>query len=76
MNTSRKHLSGKIPKIPIHSWYKNSIKPKKDEGFEGVYTVNFIAGPFDNKQDEELFYSLGGKWQIFISLNIKFKKGF
>jgi hypothetical protein len=29
----RKHFSGKAGKIPIHSWFKNMVKPTTAEGF-------------------------------------------
>lgn len=42
--------------IPIHTFFKNVEKPETSEGFSEVKTVKFIAGPFDNKDDEETFF--------------------
>ena len=51
INTHRAHLSGKIPDIPIHSFFKNHVKPSKDEGFTEVRDIDFKKGPFENSDD-------------------------
>lgn len=56
-NSHRKHLSGRVGSIPIHSFFKNCEKPEKSEGFSEVKCVRFVAGPFENKDDEETFFS-------------------
>lgn len=57
LNIHRSHLSDRVGSIPIHTWYKNCQKPDKKEGFAEVIEVEFIAGPFNNKNDEEIFFS-------------------
>lgn len=57
INVHRKHHSKKVGKIPIHSFFKHMELPTVAEGFDSVSVVNFIAGPFQNKLDEETFLS-------------------
>jgi len=56
-NVHRDHESGNVGKMPIHKWFKDLQEPTKDEGFSSVEKVNLIAGPFKNKDDEEMFFS-------------------
>jgi bifunctional polynucleotide phosphatase/kinase len=58
VNTHRKHLSKKIAAVPIHSFFKNHVKPTLKEGFEEIKVVNFVPGPFENEEDEKAYYSL------------------
>eukprot|EP00347_Sterkiella_histriomuscorum_P006646 403351974 len=58
INAHREHLSGKVPAIPIHSFFKNSEKPTMAEGFSEIKTIKFQAGPFDNDEDKKTYYSL------------------
>jgi len=58
-NTYHQHLSKHTGRIPIFSFFKkNSIPPTTAEGFTEVREVEFIAGPFDNDNDEKAFNSL------------------
>jgi bifunctional polynucleotide phosphatase/kinase len=56
-NIHRDHESDNVPKVIIHTFYKNFEAPTIDEGYKSVETVELIAGPFKNKDDEELFFS-------------------
>ncbi|KAL4456188.1 hypothetical protein ABPG74_014149 [Tetrahymena malaccensis] len=56
-NKNRTHFSKRVGKIPIHKFFKDYQAPTEDEGFDQIGTVNFIAGPFNNKADEESFFS-------------------
>jgi hypothetical protein len=40
----------------IHSWFKRLEKPTEKEGFKEVITLSFVPGPFENDEDEEIFY--------------------
>jgi len=56
VNPLRDH-SSHVPDMIIHAWFKKLEKPDKSEGFESVETVEFVAGPFKSKEEEEIFYS-------------------
>ncbi|CAK93378.1 unnamed protein product (macronuclear) [Paramecium tetraurelia] len=56
-NNFREHFSKKVGKMPINMIFSKVTPPTKDEGFSEVLTINFIAGPFKNKDDEDAFYS-------------------
>ena len=43
--------------MPIHTFFKKFVKPTTKEGFSEVKDIQLIAGPFDNKLDEEMFFS-------------------
>ena len=58
INKNRKHLSGYVNAIPIHAFYKNYEEPEKSEGFDDIVKVNFVPGPFENEEDEKIFYYL------------------
>ena len=58
INKNRKHLSGYVNAIPIHTFFKNYEEPKKEEGFDDIVNVNFVSGPFDNEEDKKIFYLL------------------
>ncbi|CDW76414.1 bifunctional polynucleotide phosphatase kinase-like [Stylonychia lemnae] len=58
VNSHRQHLSGKIPNIPIHSFFKNSEKPQEKEGYAEIKKIQFKAGPFENEEDKKCYYSL------------------
>lgn len=38
-NPHRAHHSGSVPKIPIHSFFKNSTMPDVKEGFSEIVTI-------------------------------------
>jgi bifunctional polynucleotide phosphatase/kinase len=57
MNLHRKHSSKRVGQIAIHTFYKKLEAPSKDEGFGEIETIELIAGPFDNKEDEQMFFS-------------------
>jgi len=57
-NIHRKHESKNVGKTTIHAFFKNSEPPTVNEGFKEVQKVNFVAGPFHNKGDEEMFYCM------------------
>jgi len=57
-NLHHLHLSSRVPKIPIHSFFKNSIKPTIKEGFSEVKVIEFKAGPFDNDDDKAAYFTL------------------
>ena len=59
-NDQRKHLSGKAGSIPIHTFFKYKQAPGKDEGFEEVNKVNFIA-KFESEADKEFYRKFGKK---------------
>jgi bifunctional polynucleotide phosphatase/kinase len=58
INKNRKHLSGYVNAIPIHTFFKNYEEPNKTEGFNEIVKVNFIPGPFENEEDKKIFYYL------------------
>jgi bifunctional polynucleotide phosphatase/kinase len=58
-NEHREHLSGKVPDIPIHSFFKNHVKPDaKKEDFDEVRVIDFKAGPFESEEDKDTYYQL------------------
>jgi len=56
INKFRTNYSKGVADVIIHTWYKNLEEPKINEGFDKVCQINFFPGPFENEQDEELFY--------------------
>ena len=36
VNEYRKHMSGVVPEVAIHTWWKRMEQPKKEEGFDDV----------------------------------------
>ena len=58
INKNRKHYSGYVNNIPIHTFFKNFEEPDTKEGFTEIVHVNFVPGPFENEQDKKLFYCL------------------
>lgn len=56
-NTARKHLSGKVPTIPIHSFFKNAEKPSMNEGYTEIKTIKFTP-KFESPEDEKAYKSL------------------
>ena len=58
INKSRKHFSGYVNAIPIHTFFKNYQEPEKSEGFDEIVDINFVPGPFDNEEDKKIFYYL------------------
>ena len=58
INKNRKHYSGHVNNIPIHTFYKNYQKPEISEGFNEIVDVNFVPGPFENEDDKKIFYYL------------------
>lgn len=57
LNTHRKHFSGKVGDVIIHTYYKKLQVPTTAEGFSEVKKISFIPGPFDNSNDEETYYN-------------------
>ena len=57
LNTHRKHLSGKVGDVIIHTFYKKLETPTLAEGFSEIKKITFIPGPFENKNDEETYYN-------------------
>lgn len=57
VNNHRAHLSGRVGSMPIHKFYKDFEKPSLSEGISEVKEVELVGGPFDNPEDERLFYS-------------------
>ena len=58
INKNRKHYSGHLNNIPIHTFFKNFEQPEIKEGFKEIVQVNFVPGPFENEKDKKLFYYL------------------
>ena len=54
VNTFRKHLSGSVPAIALHIFFKNLEVPTREEGFEAVIEVQFVL-KFENEQDRECY---------------------
>jgi len=57
VNHNRQHLSKRVGSMPIHMFFKKFVKPTQNEGFSDVKEIQLIAGPFENKQDENMFFS-------------------
>lgn len=57
VNTNRTHLSKRVGSMPIHTFYKNFQEPTTKEGFSEIKDVELVGGPFENSDDERLFYS-------------------
>lgn len=57
VNKFRKHSSKRVGRIPIHSFFKYHELANTKEGFSEVKTVNFAAGPFENADDEKIYFS-------------------
>lgn len=57
VNKHRNHLSSRVGSMPIHKFYKDFEEPNLREGFAEIKEVELIGGPFDNNDDEKLFYS-------------------
>lgn len=57
VNKHRNHLSGRVGSMPIHKFYKDFECPELNEGFEEIKEVELVGGPFDNEEDEKLFFS-------------------
>ena len=57
VNTHRKHISQRVGSIPIHKFYKDFELPSISEGISEIQEVELIGGPFDNPEDERIFYS-------------------
>lgn len=57
VNTYHEHLSKRVGSMPIHKFFKDYEVPKQVEGITEILSVNLIGGPFDNEEDERMFYS-------------------
>ena len=57
VNKHRNHLSGRVGSMPIHKFYKDFEEPNASEGISEVREVELVGGPFENSDDEKLFYS-------------------
>ena len=58
INKKRKHFSGYVNVIQIHTFFKNYEEPDKTGGFNEIVKVNFIPCPFENEEDKKIFYYL------------------
>ena len=56
INNQRKHLSDRVSSVVIHTWFKYIQEPKLSEGFKEIKIINHIAGPFENKKDEKMYF--------------------
>jgi bifunctional polynucleotide phosphatase/kinase len=57
VNKHRNHLSGRVGSMPIHKFYKDFQEPTPAEGISEIREVELVGGPFENPEDEKLFYS-------------------
>jgi len=56
INKFRTNYTKGVADVIIHTWFKNLDEPKVNEGFDEVHEILFVPGPFENEQDEEIFY--------------------
>ncbi len=56
-NPHRKHDSKPVTRLVITNWFKEYVEPSVEEGFDSVEKIKFVAGPFENQNDEEMFFS-------------------
>jgi len=56
-NQHREHHSESVAKVTVMTYFKNYEEPTLDEGFDSVEKIDFLAGPFVNKDDEDIFFS-------------------
>jgi bifunctional polynucleotide phosphatase/kinase len=56
INSHHKHFSKAVPKIPIHSYFKQLEEPKVSEGFNEIVEIDFVPDYFSNKQAEEMYF--------------------
>jgi len=57
INEGRKHLSKRVGKIPIATFFKKFEAPTKEEGFADIEEVCFVA-KFEGDKDKDTFNSL------------------
>lgn len=57
VNEFRSHITKRVGSMPIHKFFKDFERPRIDEGFIEVRDAEFIAGPFDNDDDRNMFFS-------------------
>lgn len=56
INNFRTKYTKSVADVIIHTWFKYLEAPNSNEGFEEVHEIVFVPGPFENEEDEELFY--------------------
>jgi len=56
INNFRIKYTKSVADVVIHTWFKYLEIPDTIEGFKEVHEINFVPGPFENDEDEELFY--------------------
>lgn len=56
-NPHREQWTKPVPDVVIHTWFKNLEPPTTSEGFTEIKKVKVHGGPFENADDEKLFYS-------------------
>ena len=54
-NPYHNHLSKKVGDVIIHMFFKKKEEPKLSEGFTEIKSIQFVAGPFDNADDEKTY---------------------
>ena len=57
INRNRKHISGFVGEVAINKFFRDFEQPEMDEGFDEIKKVELVAGPFENSEDEKMFYS-------------------
>ena len=57
INRNRKHISGFVGEVAINKFFRDFEEPGLDEGFAEIKKVQLVAGPFENSEDEKMFYS-------------------
>jgi bifunctional polynucleotide phosphatase/kinase len=53
-NSAREHFSKKVSNVVIHTFFKNAVQPRPEEGFDEVRQVRFIA-TFVSDKDRDNF---------------------
>ena len=61
VNEHRAHISGSVPAVAIHSFFKNAQEPRVSEGFESIHKIEFKADSFDNAEDKKAYETIGQK---------------
>jgi bifunctional polynucleotide phosphatase/kinase len=57
INKARKHLSGYVGQVAVKKFYRDFEYPTLEEGFQEIKEIDLVAGPFENQEDEKLFFS-------------------
>ena len=56
VNPFRDNYTKSVADVVIHTWFKRLNAPEIKEGFDDLHIIEFIPGPFESKEDEEVFY--------------------